>query len=254
VIDVALLERLNEWNYHLGEVVRAQLQSGSIGAVFAVFAAGVVTSLTPCVYPVYPVTVTYIGGSAAGSRRRAFALSVVYVLGLATVYAALGVISALLGKTFGQLWQSPWVFGAVGLLLIAFGLSMFDVFTIGLPSRLMGLQGEGVRRGGYLGALLIGVAAAFVTAPCTAPVLGALLIAVAGGGNVVWGGFLLFVFALGIGLLLLLLGVFAGLLSSLPRPGPWMNLVKWGFGTLMVLVGLYFLWQAWGLARTGGPA
>jgi thiol:disulfide interchange protein DsbD len=215
--------------------------------VFAVFAAGVVTSFTPCVYPVYPVTITFIGGSAGGNRRRAFALSLVYVLGLAAVYAALGVAAALLGKKFGSTWQSPWIFAPVGLLLIVFGLSMFDVFTISLPSSLTGLQGTGVRRGGFVGALLIGVAAAFVTAPCTAPVLGTLLVYVASAGNVAWGGFLLFVFALGIGLLLLLLGVFAGLMTSLPRPGPWMNAVKWGFGALMIGLGFFWLWKAWAL-------
>jgi cytochrome c-type biogenesis protein len=247
-----VLDQLNEWNYHLGEIVRAQLQAGSLAAVFVVFAAGVVTSFTPCVYPVYPVTITYIGGSAGGNRRRAFTLSLVYVLGLATIYAALGITAALLGKTFGSFWRSAWVFAPVGLLLIAFGLTMFDVFTISLPASLTGLQGAGVRRGGYLGALLIGVAAAFVTAPCTAPVLGVLLFTVAGAQNVAWGGFLLFVFALGIGLLLLVLGVFAGLLTSLPRPGPWMNLVKWGFGVVLIGIGLFYLWQAWELA--GGRA
>ena len=245
----SLLDQLNAWNYQLGEIVRGQLESGSLAAVFVVFAAGVVTSFTPCVYPVYPVTITYIGGSAGGNRRRAFALSLVYVLGLAIVYAALGVFAALLGKKFGSSWQSPWVFAPIGLLLIAFGLTMFDVFTIKLPASLTGLQSAGVRRGGYLGALIIGVAAAFVTAPCTAPVLGTLLTFVYRQHNVVWGGFLLFVFALGIGLLLLLLGVFAGLLTSLPRPGPWMNAVKWGFGTIMIAIGLFYLWQAWSLVQ-----
>jgi thiol:disulfide interchange protein DsbD len=244
----ALLDQLNQWNYQLGEVVRAQLASGSFAAIFVVFAAGVVTSFTPCVYPVYPVTITYIGGAAGGDRRRALALSLVYVFGLAAIYALLGVTAALLGQKFGSAWQSPWVFGVIGLVLIGFGLSMFDVFTIALPSRLTGIQGAGVRRGGYLGALLIGVAAAFVTAPCTAPVLGTILIYVFSGQSVLWGGFLLFVFALGIGLLLLLLGVFAGLLTSLPRPGRWMNAVKWGFGTLMIAIGLYWLWRAWALA------
>ena len=245
----SLLDHLNTWNYHLGEIVKGQLQSGSWTAVFFVFAAGVITSFTPCVYPVYPVTITYIGGSAGGDRRRAFALSLVYVVGLATIYAALGVTAALLGKIFGSFWRTAWVYAPIGILLIGFGLTMFDVFTISLPSSLTGLQGAGVRRGGFLGALLIGVAAAFVTAPCSAPVLGALLIHVAAAQNVVWGAFLLFVFALGIGLLLLLLGVFAGLLTSLPRPGPWMNAVKWGFGVVMIGIGLFYLWTAWTLAR-----
>jgi thiol:disulfide interchange protein DsbD len=116
----------------LGEIVKGQLQSGSWTAVFFVFAAAAWSpSFTPCVYPVYPVTVTYIGGSAGGDRRRAPSPSPWwYVLGLATIYAALGVTAALLGKIFGSFWQSAWVYAPIGLLLIAFGLTMFDVFTI----------------------------------------------------------------------------------------------------------------------------
>ena len=245
---------LTEWNYYFSQLVEVQLQTGSAAAVFGVFAAGMITSLTPCVYPVYPVTVTYIGGTAGGNRRRALTLSLVYVLGLSVIYAALGVGAALLGKTFGALWQNAWVYGALGLVFLALGLGMFDLYSIRLPSFLTGVHGVGVRRGGHLGALTIGVAAAFVTAPCTAPVAGSLLLFVAKSQNVLWGGFLLFVFALGLGVLLLLLGLFAGMITSLPRPGPWMNAVKWAFGGGMVLIGLFYLWKAIDLARVSGGA
>src|SRR5262249_14677871 len=160
--------------------------------VFVVFAAGVLTSLTPCVYPMIPVTVTYIGGAAGGDRRRAVALSMTYILGLSSIYAALGVAAALLGKIFGQFTRSPWIYRAVGLVLIALGLAMLGVFTI--PALMTNVQGQGVRRGGFLGAALMGVAAGFVAAPCTAPVLGVLLTYVGQTGNVAWGGSLLFVF------------------------------------------------------------
>jgi len=93
-----VIDRLNEWGYALSQTLQGQLDAGSLSAVFVVFAAGVLTSFTPCVYPMIPVTVTYIGGAAAGNRRRAVALSTTYVLGLAIVYAGLGVAAALLGK------------------------------------------------------------------------------------------------------------------------------------------------------------
>ena len=240
----AFLERINEWNYALGQALQDRVAAGSISAVLVVFAAGVLTSLTPCVYPVIPVTVTYLGGAAAGSRRRAVALSLTYVAGLAVVYASLGVVAALLGRTFGQFTRSPWVFGAVGLVIVLFGLAMLDLFTIPVPSFLTGVQTQGVRRGGYVGALLMGAAAAFVTAPCSAPVLGTLLVMVGRTQNVAWGSFLLLVFALGLGLLLLVLGIFSGLLTSLPRPGGWMEWIKRGFGVAMLLVGAYFLVDA----------
>jgi len=165
-----LLERINEWGYQLGQVFQGQLDSGSLGAIFIVFAAGVLTSFTPCVYPMIPVTVTYIGGSAQGSRRRAVLLSLVYASGLAVVYAVLGVIAALLGKTFGEFTRTWWVFGGVGLLFLVFGAAMIGWITIPVPGLAGKVQTEGTKRGGYLGALLIGVAAGFVAAPCTGPV------------------------------------------------------------------------------------
>jgi thiol:disulfide interchange protein DsbD len=217
-----------------------------------VFAAGVLTSFTPCVYPMIPVTVTYIGGAAGGDRRRAVGLSLTYVLGLAFVYAALGVAAALVGKIFGEFTRTPWVFGIVGVIVAVLGLSMLDV--IPLPPLLGGVQSAGSRRGGYLGALLIGTAAGFVAAPCTAPVLGLLLAYVGNTRDVVWGGTLLLVFALGLSLLLMLLGIFSGLLSSLPRAGAWMNVIKKGFGVAMLLIAAWFLFQAVTMARAGSGA
>ena len=143
------LETINGWGFALSETLKAQLQSGSISAVFVVFAAGVLTSFTPCVYPMIPVTVTYIGGAAGGNRRRAVGLSVTYVLGLAVMYAALGIAAAMLGKIFGEFTRNPWVFAAVGLIIAGLGLAMLDVFTI--PALMTGLQGQGARRGGFLG-------------------------------------------------------------------------------------------------------
>ena len=238
------IERINEWGYALGQTLQGQLETGSVAAVFVVFAAGVLTSFTPCVYPMIPVTVTYIGGAAAGNRRRAVTLSMVYVLGMSLIYAALGVVTALLGKTFGQFTRSPWVYGAVGLLIVGFGVAMLDLFTIPVPGFAGKVQTEGTRRGGHLGALLMGLAAGFVAAPCTAPVLGLLLVYVAQSRAVVWGGTLLFVFALGLGFLLMMLGIFSGMLSSMPRAGAWMDRIKKAFGVAMLLVGGWFLWTA----------
>ncbi len=250
---MGVLETINAWGFALSETLKTQLAAGSLSAIFVVFGAGVLTSFTPCVYPMIPVTVTYIGGAAAGNRRRAVGLSLTYVLGLAVMYAALGVTAALMGKIFGEFTRSPWVFGAVGLIIAALGLGMLDVFTI--PALMTDLQGQGARRGGFLGAALMGVAAGFVAAPCTAPVLGLLLAYVGQTGNVVWGGSLLFIFALGLGLLLMLLGIFSGLLTSLPKAGAWMVRIKKGFGLAMLVIGAWFLFKAVDLwMHTGGRA
>ena len=250
---MGLLETINDWGFALSETLKAQLTAGSLSAVFVVFAAGVLTSFTPCVYPMIPVTVTYIGGAAAGNRRRAVGLSLTYVLGLAVMYAALGVAAAMLGKIFGEFTRSPWVFGAVGLIIAGLGLGMLGVFTI--PALMTGVQGRGARRGGFFGAALMGVAAGFVAAPCTAPVLGLLLAYVGQTRDVVWGGSLLFIFALGLGLLLMVLGIFSGLLTSLPKAGAWMDRIKKGFGVAMLVIGGWFLYNAVDLwMHTGGRA
>lgn len=228
-------------NYSLGEQLGS---AGPVASIAIVFAAGLLTSLTPCVYPVIPVTVTFIGGAAGGNRRRAVSLSVVYVLGLAVVYAALGILAALLGVIFGQWTSTPAVWFTFGVVFTVFGLSMFDVIPIRLPSFLTGVQSRGTQRGGYVGAALMGVAAAFVTAPCSAPVLGVLLVEVGKRGDVVWASVMMFVFALGLSMLLLVLGIFSGLLSSLPKPGRWMNWVKIGFGVAMIAVGVFWIGKA----------
>jgi len=245
-----LLHTLSQWGYELSRTLQGQLQSRSVAAVFVVFAAGVLTSFTPCVYPMIPVTVTFIGGAAAGDRRRAVGLSLVYVAGLALVYATLGVVAALLGRVFGQFTRSPWIFGGVGVLIVIFGVAMLG--WIRIPMLLTGVQGKGARKGGTLGALLMGMAAGFVAAPCTAPVLGLLLTYVATTRDVIWGGALLLVFALGLSLLLMLLGIFSGFLTGLPRAGAWMDLVKKVFGVLMLGIGVFFLWQALGMVLPKG--
>jgi cytochrome c-type biogenesis protein len=238
------VERINEWGYALGETLKGQLEAGSTAALVVVFAAGVLTSFTPCVYPMIPVTVTFIGGAAAGNRWRAFSLSGVYVLGLALVYSALGIAAALLGKKFGGFTHTPWVFGVVGLLFALFGVVMLGWISIPVPALVGQAQATGVRRGGYLGAALIGAASGFVAAPCTAPVLGTLLLYVSQTRDALWGGSLLLVFALGLGLLLMIVGVFSGLLASLPRAGAWMDRVKKVFGIGMLFVAGYFFFQA----------
>ena len=233
---------LTDWGYRLSQTLQGQLQRRSPAAILSVFVIGLVTSFTPCVYPMIPVTVTYIGGAAGGSRRRAVGLSCVYVAGLAMIYATLGVVAALLGKVFGQFTRTPWVYGGVGLLIVLFGLAMLGVFEV--PALLSGLQSRGVRAGGYWGALIMGMAAGFVAAPCTAPGLGVLLVWVATTRDVVWGGMLLLVFALGLGYLLMVLGIFSGVLTALPRAGAWMEWIKKGFGVVMLGIGIFFLWHA----------
>jgi thiol:disulfide interchange protein DsbD len=237
-------ESLAEWGQALQQTLATQLEAGSLAALAVVFAAGVLTSFTPCVYPMIPVTVTFLGGASAGDRLRAVTLSVVYVLGLSVVYAALGVTTALAGAQFGSFTRSPWIYAAVALVIATFGAAMLDWISIPVPGVFGRVQSQGARRGGHVGALLMGMTAGLVAAPCTAPVLGLLLVYVASTRDVVWGGTLLLAFALGLGLLLFVLGIFSGLLANLPRAGAWMVRLKSAFGVGMLVLAAWFAFQA----------
>lgn len=234
------MELLTEWGVALQGHLDGYLASGSPLAILVAYAAGLVTSLTPCVYPMIPVVVTFMAGAAQGSRARALRLSAVYVGGMAVVYAALGVAAATFGLRFGDFSRTPWVYFPVAIFIGLMGLSMLDVLTIPIPGFAGTMQSKGVSRGGWLGALIMGVASGFVAAPCSAPVLALLLVWVAKTRNVVWGGTLMLAFSLGLGTLLLLLGTSSGLITALPKAGPWMSAIKKVCGILMLLIAVGF--------------
>jgi thiol:disulfide interchange protein DsbD len=220
--------------------VETYLQTSALLAFLAVYLGGILVSFTPCVYPVIPLTVAYVGGRCDGSRSRGFFLSLVYVLGMAVTYTAIGGFAALTGHLFGQVQTNPWVYITVAAIVTLLGLSMLDVFEIPVPNFLSRLQPKAGRKG-YIGCFLVGMTSGFIMGPCSAPVLFVLLGYVAAKQSLFYGMGLLFVFSLGMGTLLILLGTFAGLLASLPRAGAWMVRVKRLFGWLMLLIGGYLL-------------
>jgi len=206
----------------------------------AAFVGGVLVSATPCVYPMIPITVGFVGGSnLGGSRARGFVLSLIYVLGLAVTYAAMGMIAALTGRLFGEINSSPWSHIIVANIMIVLGLGMLDVYT--LPH--LGLT-RASKPSGLVSVFFVGMASGLVAGPCTAPVLGVLLAYAASTQQIVFAGTLLFVFAIGMGCLLVVVGTFSGVLTSLPRSGEWMVVVKKALGVVMIVLGQYFLMRA----------
>ena len=228
----------------LTQLLRGQLEGTQVLAYPIAFIAGILISLTPCVYPLIPIIISYIGGKSERNRFKIFLLSLSYVIGVAITYSGLGIFAVLSGKLFGEIQTNPIAYIIVGNIIILFGLSMLDVFLlpgISSLSRITKIRGT---KGSYLGALGIGLTSGFVVAPCTAAVLGVLLSYVASRQNLFFGASLLFVFALGIGVLLIAIGTFTGILVSLPKPGTWMPKIQKVFGFAMILLGEYFLFQA----------
>lgn len=212
------------------------LGRGSWFAYMVAFAGGVLTSLTPCVYPLIPITVSIFGARKAGSRGEAALLSGLYVFGIAVTYSALGVGAALTGKAFGSVLQNGWVMGGVALVLVVMAVSMFGAFELSLPASLQ-QRLNAVGGTGRAGAFGMGLVAGVIAAPCTGPVLAAALTFIAAKGSVGLGLAIMFPYALGMGLLFFLIGAFS---ISLPKSGAWMETVKSVFGAaLLAMAGIY---------------
>lgn len=219
------------------------IQHRPLVALPLLFGAGVLTSLTPCIYPMIPITVGVIGGTAAGrSRRRTAVLTLAYVSGLALLYALLGLVAGLTGSLFGTVSANPWVRLATGNLLLLFGLAMLDVIPVAAPRRLT--QWAGRLQGGSVPTVfLLGATSGIVAAPCGAPAFAAVLTWVAGTGSAVLGFTYLFVFSLGMTALLAAVGLSSGTLAALPRSGRWMVWLKKLAGLLMLGVAEYYFLQ-----------
>jgi thiol:disulfide interchange protein DsbD len=218
------------------------LSAHPIAALATVFGAGVLTSLTPCLYPMIPITVAIVGGNAGGARRATrMALAATYVIGLAAAYAALGLIAGLTGTLFGSISTNPWLLLAMANVMLLAAAMMADVIPVPIPARLparAATLGEGGR---LAGVLVMGIASGLVAAPCGAPVMAAILTWVSATGSA-WLGFLyLFVFSLGMSTLLLVFAFLADTSLRLPRAGPWMLWVKRVFAIILLGVAEYYL-------------
>jgi len=202
----------------------------SVGTFAILFLAGILTSLTPCVYPLIPITVGIFGARQAEHRSRSVALSGTYVAGIAAMYSVLGVAAALSGRAFGSVLSSPAVVVVLAIFLAALAGSLFGAFEIALPSSLQ-QKLSGVKGTGFAGAFGMGLVAGIIAAPCTGPVLAGVLAYVATQRSALLGFWMLFTYAVGMGLLFFVLGATS---LRLPRSGPWMETVKSVLGVALV--------------------
>lgn len=216
----------------------------SLWGLLLLYLAGVAASLTPCVYPLIPVTIAiFANRNAGGNRDRVLAASL-YVAGMASMFTGLGVFAAIAGSMLGSVFQSPAVLLGMVTLFAALGFSMLGWYEMRLPhgvtQRLMVSN-----QNGLFAPFLMGMVAGVLATPCVGPVLSGVLLVVAEGGSVPLGAIQMMVFGVGVGTLFLLIALFAGATSKLPRSGAWMQIVKGGFAVGLAALAWRYLALLW---------
>ncbi len=210
-----------------------------VWTMLGIFLGGMALNLTPCVYPLLPITVSYFGGKSGRGQGRLYAHGLFYLAGLALTNSTLGMAAALTGGLMGAMLQNPLVLLAVAFILVFFATSLFGLWELRLPGALT--QAASKSYAGYFGSLFMGLTLGLVAAPCIGPFVLGLLTWVASMGSP-WLGFLVFfTLSLGLGLPLFFLAIFSGSLEKLPRSGEWMLWVRKLMGWVLVGMAAYFL-------------
>ena len=222
-----------------------ELLAEPLHALPVLFLAGLLTSVTPCVYPMIPITIGILGGAGAEgrSRRRTVAYTLLYASGLALVYASLGLLAGLTGTLFGTISSNRWAYLFMANLLLLAGLAMLEVFPVAVPDRIVAWASRfGGRSAGSV--FLMGATSGLVAAPCGAPAFAAVLTFVGPTRSAALGFLYLFVFSIGMTALLIAVGLSAGTLASLPKAGRWLGWVKKGAGVVILGMAEYYLIKA----------
>ena len=214
-------------------------EGGLLVALLVAFLGGVLTDFTPCVWPIIPITLAVIGVRKEKGVWRNLATVSVLIVGMAVMYSLLGVVSALLGRGLGFLFQNLFFLILLVVVLVAMALSLFGLFELRLPSSLQTKISK-VSPRGLKGIFFVGLTVGIIASPCVGPVVGPLLVYVAQTRSLVTGLLLLFAYALGMGSLFLLLGLFYGELTKIVRSGAWMEWLKKGLGLLLLVVAVYY--------------
>jgi len=207
--------------------------------LLGIFAGGLALNLTPCVYPLIPITVSYFGGRIAQGKRGLIGHGICYIGGLALTNSLLGVVAALTGGLIGALLQSPLVLIAIAAVLAAFAMSLFGFWELRLPFWLT--QAAAKSYTGFFGSFFMGITLGVVAAPCIGPFVLGLLTWVATLGDPLIGFVIFFTLSLGLGTPLFVLALFSGQLANLPKSGEWMNWVRYLMGWVLIGMAAYFV-------------
>ena len=217
------------------------IKSSSFLVVLATFFGfGVLLSLTPCVFPMIPIISGVIISQGEGlTTKKAFALSLVYVLAMAIAYTIAGILAGLFGSNLQAALQTPWVVYSFAAIFVALAASMFGFYELKLPDVLVTKVSSNSNRNGFVGVAIMGFLSALIVGPCVAAPLAGALVYIGQTGDALLGGAALFSMSIGMGVLLILVGVSAG--KFMPKPGPWMVMVNEIFGVLMLGVAIWML-------------
>jgi len=223
------------------DMIADTIKSSSFLVVLATFFVfGVLLSLTPCVFPMIPIISGLIVSQGEGlTTKKAFLLSLVYVLAMALAYTIAGVLAGLFGANLQAALQNPWVVYSFAAIFVALALSMFGYYELKLPDALVSKVSQNSNRSGFVGVAIMGFLSALIVGPCVAAPLAGALVYIGQTGDALLGGAALFTMSLGMGLPLIVVGVSAG--KFMPKPGAWMTLVNAIFGVLMLGVAIWML-------------
>ncbi|HRK01194.1 MAG TPA: cytochrome c biogenesis protein CcdA [Oligoflexia bacterium] len=240
------------------EQLKLFLQSGtllsSFGAILLAYLGGILSSFTPCIYPMIPITLGLIGGSTERSVKDGWILSTFYVLGMACVYTVLGLAASLSGQIFGSMTNTTGWYLTLGVILAVSSLWMLDVIKFDPNVWIQNVSRKFSKKthtprpdendASLLGAFTLGASSGFIAAPCTTPVLTTILAHIATERSVGMGMLLMFSFALGLGTILVAIGTFAGAMKVLPKSGRWLSHIKVLSGVLILALGMYYVFKA----------
>ncbi len=224
------------------KLVQQLEDSTFFGKIAIMFGAGLLLAFTPCIFPMIPILSGIIAGYGGSSSRKAFLLSITYVVAGAFTYAFIGFVFGLFGQNLQTILQHPVTFGLMAALFVALALSMFGFYDLQLPNSLQSRLSEISNKqesGSFIGAAIMGVLSTLIVGPCAGPVLAGALLYIAQTKDYLLGATALFSMGIGLGIPLLLIGTSAGHL--LPRAGAWMDTVKAVFGIIMLGIAIMML-------------
>jgi thiol:disulfide interchange protein DsbD len=224
------------------DTIAQTLKEGSLGLIILSFLGfGLLLALTPCVFPMIPILSSVIVAQGENiTTRKAFMMSLVYVLAMSVAYTVAGVLAGMFGANLQAAFQTPWIIVVFSLIFVALSLSMFDYYELQMPHFIQSrLNNVGQKQGGYYGVALMGFFSALIVGPCVAAPLAGALIYIGQTGDALLGGIALFALSMGMGIPLILVGVSAG--KFMPKPGVWMDTIKSIFGVMLIGVAIWMI-------------